>query len=333
MRDTVPRPFLKWAGGKTQLLKALAARIPRELGDSALPVYIEPFVGGGAVFFTFASTFPFRESHIFDCNEELILAYTVVRDDVDALIRNLAEISGEYLAKTDAGRRTCYYELRDHFNQAKQDMDFSRFDPSWTWRAAELIFLNRTCFNGLFRVNAAGEFNVPFGKYPAPAIPPPGLLKADARLLRNTVIHLGDFTAAELYVSGDSFVYLDPPYRPISTTSHFTSYAKDRFDDDDQRRLALFFRRCDAAGAKLMLSNSDPRNHDPGDDFFDTLYAGFRIERVPAKRMINADGTGRGTIFEIIVMNYEPETTRQRHPGPVRRSQGQNRPLMDNLPE
>ena len=306
MRVPAARPFLKWAGGKTQLLDALAARTPPELGAGALPVYIEPFVGGGAAFFYFASIFPFHESHIFDCNEELILAYTVVRDDVDTLIRHLAELSAAYLAKPDAGRTSSYYELRDHFNQTRPDLDFSRFSPVWTRRAAELIFLNRTCFNGLFRVNRAGEFNVPFGKYKKPALPSPELLKADARILRNTAIHLGDFTAAEPYVSDQSFVYLDPPYRPISTTSRFTSYAKDQFDDEDQRRLACFFARCDAAGAKLMLSNSDPRNHDPADDFFDALYAGYRVDRVPAKRMINADGTRRGAIKEIIVTNYEP---------------------------
>ena len=310
MRVPAARPFLKWAGGKTQLLGALAARIPPGLDAGALPVYIEPFVGGGAVFFDFARRFSFTESHIFDCNEELVLAYTVVRDDVGALIRHLAGLSGEYQVKTDAGREALYYGLRDEFNRAKQDIDFTRFNRSWSWRAAELIFLNRTCYNGLFRVNAAGAFNVPFGKYTNPSFPSPELLEADARVLRTTGIHLGDFTAAEPFVSDRAFVYLDPPYRPISTTSRFTSYARGRFDDEDQRRLACFFTRCSAAGAKLMLSNSDPKNHDPADEFFDALYGGFRVERVPAKRMINADGSGRGAIREIIVTNYEPAPDR-----------------------
>ena len=171
-------------------------------------------------------------------------------------------------------------------------------------RAGQLIFLNRTCFNGLFRVNSRGGFNVPLGSYKNPTILFEDLLRVDSAVLQNTTIHLGDFMLSEPLVSEDTFVYLDPPYRPLNRTSSFTQYAKGGFDDDDQRRLAEYYARCDAAGARLMLSNSDPKNIDTDDDFFDTLYAPYRVDRVPATRMINSDGAGRGEVNEIIVTNY-----------------------------
>ena len=298
------RPFFKWAGGKTQLLDAFAARVPGELREGTLPIFVEPFMGGGAVYFLFNSTFRFRECHLFDINEELVLAYSVVKNDVDALISHLREISDDFLARDDAGQKEYYYAAREAFNRAKSDVDFSRYGEDWAGRAAQFIFLNRTCFNGLYRVNARGGFNVPFGRYRNPRILHEGLLRADAGLLRNTTVHLGDFTQARPYISEETFVYFDPPYRPLNQTSSFTQYAKGGFTDEDQRRLAEFYARCDAAGARLMLSNSDPRNIDPGDDFFDTLYAGYQIDRVPAKRMINCDGAKRGEIYEIIVTNY-----------------------------
>ncbi len=300
----IARPFLKWAGGKTQLLGELTRRVPEVLKEGSLPVFVEPFVGGGAVYFHFNTLFDFRECHLFDVNEELVLAYSVVKNDVSGLIDYLGEVSDEFLAKDAAGRKEYYYAMRSLFNSQKEGIDYDRYSRDWIERAGQLIFLNRTCFNGLFRVNSSGGFNVPFGSYRNPTILFEDLLKVDSAVLQNTTIHHGDFMLSGPLVSEESFVYFDPPYRPLNRTSSFTQYAKGRFDDDDQRRLAEFYARCDAAGAKLMLSNSDPRNIEPDDDFFDTLYAAYRIERVPAKRMINSDGAGRGDINEIIVTNY-----------------------------
>lgn len=305
MVDSPAKPFLKWAGGKTQLLDEFTRRIPEELKEGNLPIFIEPFVGGGAVFFHFNNQFRFDECHIFDINEELILAYTVVKNNVEELIELLRDIEMNFLSRDEPERKMFFYHIRDEFNRQKPTINFHRFERAWIDRASLLIFLNRTCFNGLYRVNNQGEFNVPFGSYKKPKILYEGLLRADSEKLENTEIHLGDFEDSFQYVSDRSFVYFDPPYRPLNETSSFTQYSKDGFNDMEQTRLAAFFERCDRTHAKLMLSNSDPKNVNPDDDFFDLLYADYHITRVPAKRMINCDGTKRGEIREIIVTNYE----------------------------
>jgi len=312
MATPTARPFLKWAGGKAQLLDAFTRRVPRELHEGTLPIFVEPFMGGGAVYFHFNSIFRFKECHIFDINEELVLAYSVVKNDVRGLIDYLAGISDGYLSKSDAGRKDFYYAMRDTFNRTKGAVNFRQYSEDWIERAGQFIFLNRTCFNGLYRVNSRGGFNVPFGRYQNPTILHEDVLRADAELLRNTTIHLGDFTQSEPHISEETFVYFDPPYRPLNRTSSFTQYAKEGFTDEEQRRLAAYYARCNARGARLMLSNSDPKNVDPDDEFFDDLYAGYHIDRVPARRMINCDGTGRGEIYEIIVTNYDPHAPKER---------------------
>lgn len=304
MRFHNPKPFLKWAGGKTQLLPALTERLPPKVRKGEVPVYVEPFVGGGAVYFHFNSRFRFRECHIFDVNEELFIAYTVVRDRVDELIAALQELAREYLSRDDAGRQAYYREVRNAFNSRRKTITCAQFHPSWIERVAQLIFLNRTCYNGLFRVNSRGEFNVPFGRYRNPPLVNESLLRLDSALLQNTSVHLGDFTQSLPFMSEETFAYFDPPYRPISKTARFTAYSQDGFSDADQERLARFFSACNARGALLMLSNSDPRNNDPDDDFFDRLYGDFYITRVSARRAINSDGAGRGRITEVVVTNY-----------------------------
>jgi len=312
MATYTARPFLKWAGGKAQLLDAFTRRVPQGLHEGTLPIFVEPFMGGGAVYFHFNSIFRFKECHIFDINEELVLAYSVVKNDVRGLIDYLAGISDGYLSKSDAGRKDFYYAMRDTFNRTKGAVNFRQYSEDWIERAGQFIFLNRTCFNGLYRVNSRGGFNVPFGRYQNPTILHEDVLRADAELLRNTTIHLGDFMQSEPYISEETFVYFDPPYRPLNRTSSFTQYAKEGFTDEEQRRLAAYYARCNARGARLMLSNSDPKNVDPDDEFFDDLYAGYHIDRVPARRMINCDGTGRGEIYEIIVTNYDPHAPKER---------------------
>ena len=298
------RPFLKWAGGKTQLLKQFSQRLPPEMKNGEITHYVEPFVGGGAVFFYLGQRFSFDRSSIFDANEELILAYRVIKKSTKKLIHELESLESAYVSKSNEDRECLFYDVRDSFNKKKPEINFQKYDAEWVPRAAQSIFLNRTCFNGLFRMNRKGEFNVPFGRYKNPQILNKDNLNDVAALLKTTSIILGDFTRCKKFVDNTSFVYLDPPYRPLNDTSSFTSYAKDGFSDNDQRRLAGFFKELDKKGAKIMLSNSDPRNENPDDSFFDELYAEYTIERVPAKRSINCNGALRGEINELIITNY-----------------------------
>ena len=309
MRVCDPKPFLKWAGGKGQLLGEFEARLPRAVKEGRVSAYVEPFVGGGAVYFHITSKYAFEERHIFDTNEDLILAYTVVRNDVDDLIEVLRDMETTYLNLDAKKREEFYYTVRREYNEERSSIQLNNYSKAWVQRAADLIFLNRTCFNGLFRVNSEGSFNVPAGRYRNPKILHEELLRSDSELLENTGIHHGDFSSSAPFVDEETFVYFDPPYRPLNRSSSFTSYSKGGFGDDEQRRLAAFYRDLDARGAMLMLSNSDPKNQDPSDNFFDELYAGYCIERVPARRMINSNADRRGEINEVIITNYRPGIT------------------------
>ncbi|NJO07443.1 MAG: DNA adenine methylase [Chloroflexaceae bacterium] len=301
---TKPRPFLKWAGGKTRLLEQLARHLPREMKQGRIRRYIEPFVGGGAMLFYMASVYQVPELVICDVNDELTLCYRTLRDDVEAVIDCLDELHRRYHAAAPAEREQMFYAIREQFNATRPQIDFRHFSPVWIERTAQIIFLNHTCFNGLFRLNSRGDFNVPFGKYKNPGIYDTENLHAVSHVLQDTTIISGHFTVSEQFVTPDSFVYFDPPYRPISKTSSFTSYSKLDFNDEDQRQLAHFFRRLHTTGAKLMLSNSDPKNTNPEDDFFEVLYDGFHIHRVLAARAINARGDKRGEISELVITNY-----------------------------
>ncbi len=302
---TAAKPFLKWAGGKTQLLEQLRANYPQELKDGGITRYVEPFLGGGAVFLDVMQRSEISEVYLYDINPELIVAYTAVQRDPAGLIARLTEYRQQYLEKDDTGRTEFFYGRREHYNGQKAAIDFETFSPAWVERTADLIFLNKTCYNGLFRVNSSGHFNVPFGRYVKPEIFDAGNIRGVARLLQRAVIRCGGFEICRDVVDERTFVYFDPPYRPISATSSFTSYAADRFGDADQRRLAAFYADLDAStGARLMLSNSDPKNNDPSDRFFDELYAPFKVQRVVASRMINSVAGGRGKITEILVTNY-----------------------------
>jgi len=298
-------PFLKWAGGKTQLLRELSKRLPREMMKGEITHYVEPFIGGGAMFFYLSQRFSFNHSSILDANEELILTWRVIKKSTNKLVHELELLESAYLSKSNDDRERLYYHVRDSFNKKKPETNFHTYDAAWVTRAAQCIFLNHTCFNGLFRMNRKGEFNVPFGRYKNPRILNKDNLNTAADLLKKTTIILGDFTRCKKFVDNTTFVYLDPPYRPLNDTSSFTSYAKEGFSDTDQRRLAGFFKELDKKGARIMLSNSDPRNENPDDSFFDELYAEYTIERVPAKRSINCNGSRRGKISELIITNYQ----------------------------
>jgi DNA adenine methylase len=298
------KPFLKWAGGKGQLLKTIDAFLPEGLRRGTLARYVEPFVGGGAVFLHVLQSYEIRECLLADINDELVLTYKTIQRDVESLIEVLAGMEKTFLRCSAPGRKALFYEIRSAYNASRPGISFSRFQSNWVHQAARLIFLNRTCFNGLFRLNAEGAFNVPFGRYRNPVICAEENLRAVASLLQRAEIRCADVNVCAEFVNESSFVYFDPPYRPISKTARFTSYARVEFDDAAQLRLALLFRTLDAKGALLMLSNSDPKNENPSDEFFEQAYKGFRIERVRASRNINSNGQKRGAINELLIMNY-----------------------------
>lgn len=298
------KPFLKWAGGKSKLLQQIEKNFPDELKTGSIARYIEPFVGSGAVFLHMAKFYPIDEFFIADINPELIIAYKTIQKNVEKLIVILLKIQEKYLALNEEKRKEYFYLTRAEFNQKGKQIDYREYDRRWIERTAQIIFLNRTCFNGLFRVNSQGEFNVPCGRYKNPTICDRDNLRAVSQVLQKTYIHHGDFTDCEKFVNKHSFVYLDPPYKPISKTANFTAYSKNHFDDKEQLRLRDFFCLLDKKGAKLMLSNSDPTQEESTDIFFEIAYQGYRIERVKASRSINSNARKRGKINEILIINY-----------------------------
>lgn len=296
-------PVLKWAGGKGQLLPQLRGRYPQGLEPGTLTTYIEPFFGGGAVFFDLLKSYPGLE-HIYlcDANPELIVLYRVIQQDVDALVTAASDLEARYLALDEAGRKAFFYELRAAFNREHDSFAFGVYSAAWVSHAAKTLFLNKTCFNGLFRVNRKGHFNVPHGRYKNPNVLNEPRLRAVSAALQRAEIRLGDFAQIAELADDQTFIYYDPPYRPISETATFTAYTG-AFGDDAQRRLAALYRELDRRGAKQLLSNSDPTNY-VADPFFDDLYEGFCIERISANRMINAKASKRGAVREILVRNY-----------------------------
>lgn len=306
--STKSKPFLKWAGGKSQLIDQIVRHLPDELKFGKIQRYVEPFIGGGALFFHIVQSYEIEEFFISDVNVELILSYASIQKDVGSLISRLKAMERKYHRLSLSGQKEYFYDVRSKLNKKLPSMNFTEYDESWIKRTAHIIFLNRTCFNGLFRVNSKGEFNVPFGKYKNPLICSEVNLRAVSELLQHTQLRLGDFTQCEPFVNQNTFVYFDPPYRPISKTSSFTSYSKFDFDDAAQLRLAMFYKQLHRKDAKLMLSNSDPKNENPNDHFFENEYKKFRIKRVKAKRMINCNAEKRGAINELLIMNYDTET-------------------------
>lgn len=239
--------------------------------------------------------FSLDDAVIIDRNVQLVQTYKVIQMAVEDLIAELSSLQSRYWALNDTARRTFYYAVREAFNQRRR---------SEVEQAAAVIFLNRTCFNGLFRVNRRGEFNVPMGRYRRPMICDAENLRRVHAALQRVTILAGDYRQAAIYAGPDTFVYLDPPYRPLSATASFTAYSAEAFTDQDQIALARFVEQLDAQGARVMLSNSDPHNMDPTDDFFDTLYQPFVVTRLPARRAINSRSDRRGLINELVITNY-----------------------------
>ena len=290
------KPFVKWVGGKSQILSEIRAKYPIGLGKQ-ITKYAEPFVGGGAVLFDILNNYALNEVYISDINHELIHTYTSIRDNSKILIELLKSIEAEYLPATEEIRKIMYYKNRDRYNELKLSNDTS------IELAALFIFLNRTCFNGLYRVNSKGGYNVPQGSYKNPCICDEQNLRAVSSKLKNVEIVNGDYKMARSFIDDKTFCYFDPPYRPLSDTASFTAYAQDGFDDAAQTELAQFIDELTERGAYVLASNSDPKNTNESDDFFDRLYSKHKVSRIEASRAINSVGSKRGRIRELLIAN------------------------------
>lgn len=299
------KPFIKWAGGKTELLPVLEEELPKEIREKKeIDTYIEPFVGAGAVFIYLSSNYKFKKIIINDINYKLINVYESIKNNCEELIVDLEELRREYLEyEEDEDKKEMYLRIRDEFNNWDS--------VNKTKQAANFIFINKTCFNGLYRENKSGGYNVPWGQHKNPSMFDEEQITNMSKILNSkdeegndkVIICCGEYKELEKYVDENTLVYMDPPYRPI-TKSGFTSYNKSGFNDDAQIELAKFYEELSDKGAKVMLSNSDPKNYQEDDEFFDDLYEKFKIQRVSVSRMINSKGSGRGKVKEILVTNY-----------------------------
>ena len=291
------KPFIKWVGGKGQLLEQLEALLPADFDNWNNATYIEPFVGGGAMLFHMLQKHPnIKRAVINDINHDLVVCYQTVRDNVEQLLPSLRDIERRYhmLPDLDA-KREMYMEVRSRYNE-------KNLNP--IENTTLFFFLNRTCFNGLYRVNRKGLFNVPCGKYMTPQICDEATLRADSGLLRRVEILEGDFARTLDFAREQTLFYFDPPYRPLSDTSSFNDYTKDAFNDDSQVRLKEYCDTVSEQGHQFMLSNSDCKGKNEEDNFFDVLYEAYQIDRVMASRNVNANAAKRGKITEILVRNY-----------------------------
>jgi len=270
----VPHPFIKWAGGKKQLLEQINKYLPKNFNK-----YLEPFIGGGALFFYLLP----NKAILIDNNEELINCYRVIQNKIGELINSLKKHKNE---------KDYFYKIRSIDRNLVEFKKLSDVE-----RASRMIYLNRSCFNGLYRVNSKGEFNVPFGKYENPKFCDKENLLAVNTVLKDIQIINGDFKECLELAEKDDFIYFDPPYQPISATANFTSYTKENFNKEDQVRLFKVYEELDNRGCKVMLSNSY-------NEFILDLYKKYDLKTVHAKRAINSDASGRGQIKEVLIINY-----------------------------
>jgi DNA adenine methylase len=277
------KPFLKWVGGKGQLLEQFQNLLPQKYNS-----YFEPFIGGGAVFFAINP----KKSHINDINKTLVKTYTHIKDNTEKLIKSLKKLEQEFNTKNDDARKEFYYSLREKYNAlSHEDFDKSLY----------FLFFNKTAFNGVYRENSKGGFNVPMGSYKNPKIVDEENLRLVSQILSNTKITSGSFVDAVKNAKAGDFVYFDPPYHPLSETSKFTSYSKDSFSKDDQIRLRDLFIELDKKGVYIMLSNSSA-------PFIQEIYSGYKQIPVYATRMINSKSDKRGKISEVVIVNYDPQS-------------------------
>ena len=288
------KPFIKWVGGKSQLLEEIRKKYPQKFER-----YCEPFVGGGAVLFDILQKFQPKEVLINDINKELINTYYQVKNHCEELINQLNELQTQYKKLGQEDRKVLFYEKRTRYNALKVNGD----ELENLEKATLFIFLNKTCFNGLYRVNSKGLFNVPFNNAKNPLICDAENLRSCSQVLQNVILKTGDYKECESFIDEKTFVYIDPPYRPLTQTSAFTSYSENQFLDKEQIELAQFIDNIAKKGSTILASNSDPKNSNEEDNFFDNLYSNFEIERVSASRMINANPEKRGAINELLITN------------------------------
>lgn len=299
-KTVAAKPFVKWAGGKGNLLQKLEALLPADFDDLENVTYIEPFVGGGAMLFHMLQNHRcIRKAVINDINPDLIRCYELIIHEPRVLIERLKDIEQSYYKCDTEGRKAFYYDYRARYNGDDLHPDE---------RAALFIFLNHTCYNGLYRVNADGKFNVPCGRYKHPVICNEDLIMADHRLLSSVELVIrqpGDYKLVRQNVSRQhlNFVYFDPPYRPLYGTPSFKEYFKNPFGDREQAELKAFCDRLSGQGCLIMQSNSDSGDEN-GKSFFDALYQGYHIQRILAPRFINANPEKRTTLSEVVIRNY-----------------------------
>lgn len=296
MTEKSAKPFLKWAGGKNQLISDIEKIIPKEFMNSKF-TYIEPFVGSGAILFWMLNNFPKMEKAVInDINEDLINTYKSIASNPKELISNLQILQNEFhsLEGDEDNKKLYYYEKRELYNTRKTEQN---------GQSALFIFINRTCFNGLYRVNSKNLYNVPMGSYKKPTICDTQNILHVSNALQKVEILCGDFENTLNSASENSLFYFDPPYKPLSETSSFNTYTKDIFDDVEQIRLKDFCTKLDILDYNWILSNSDLKGKDENDNFFDDLYSDFIIVRVDARRNINANSEKRGTIKELLITN------------------------------
>ena len=291
------KPFIKWVGGKNQLIEQLDLLLPADFDKWENVTYIEPFVGGGAMLFYMLQRYPnIKNAVINDINSDLITCYRTIRDTPEQLIDALKVIENAFLTlEKEEDRKSMFLTVRNRYNE-------KNLNP--IENTTLFFFLNRTCFNGLYRVNKKGLFNVPFGKYENPKICDPETIRKDSELLQRVEILNGDFEDSFDYANGKTLFYFDPPYRPLSNTSSFNDYTKESFNDVAQVRLKEYCDIINQAGFHFMLSNSDGNSKNAGDNFFDDLYKEYQIERGWASRSKNSNPNKRGKLTEILVHNY-----------------------------
>lgn len=288
------KPFIKWVGGKSQLLEEIREKYP-----SKIEKYCEPFVGGGAVLFDILSNFKPSQVLINDINNELINTYSQIKNNCEGMISQLSEIQAIYKNHSLEENKEFFYEKRARYNELKVNGN----DAENLEKAVLFIFLNKTCFNGLYRVNSKGLFNVPFNSAKNPLLCDEDNLIACSKLLQNVEMKVGDYRECKSFIDDKTFVYIDPPYRPLTQTAAFTSYSENGFTDKEQIELGNFITEISNRGAMVLASNSDPKNTDENDNFFDELYSQFKIKRVSASRMINSNAKKRGAINELLISN------------------------------
>lgn len=297
-KSKIAKPFLKWAGGKTRLIADIERALPSKVNKTKF-TYIEPFVGSGAVLFWMLNNFPnMNRVLVNDINEDLINTYKTIADKPKELISLLQTLQNEFHALEDneANKKDYYYRKRQLYNSRKEEQSV---------QSSLFIFLNRTCFNGLYRVNRKNQYNVPMGSYKKPTICDEENILAVSDALQKVEILCGDFEQTLDYADDNSLFYFDPPYKPLSETSSFNSYAKEEFNDEEQIRLRDFCNKLDELGHCWILSNSDVKSKDGSSNFFEDLYSNFNIQRVEANRNINANPSKRGKLHELLITNQE----------------------------